>query len=249
MEYGIYRVVDISYIILSVITKPSEIVFALDTSYGVTPEQLNGMRKFVLANLDQYLPSSKLSLVRYGSSAVIDTPLTKDRNLLQTKLASKLEPLSGARNIHKALLKIRDQVFSRDPSMTNNGKSTRQVVLFAAGSSDLLRLNELSNVVKQLKDSYGVSFVYIGLGSEDGSQAKDKELISSGIGSNFNVPRGEFLGSVYDDLFKTLARNAGLASGNSFEYFKAFILRISIYSGKKKHLPLFPMMREDSLET
>ena len=177
----------------------------MDTSYGVTYEQLEQMRRFVSANLDQYLLSSKLSLLRYGSKAVIDAPLSKDRDLLQSKLSSSLEKIAGERYIHEALLKIKNEIFTTS-SLDSPNTPTRQIVLFVTGGNDPLKLNELSSIVKELKEERGVSFIYIGLGGDGDIPSKEMEMISSGLGSAL---KASFLPSIYDDLYKAIIRNAG----------------------------------------
>ena len=194
--------------------KPTEIVFAIDTSYAVTDAQLEQMRRFVLANLDQYLPSSKLAIVRYGSKAVIDAPLSNDRELLQSKLQSfagdlkkKDAKISGERYIDQALLKIKNEIFTSRDSLN---APSRQVVLFTTGTSDPLRRSELERLVKEMKEKLGVTFLYIGLGED--IPTDEMKMISSGLGSAFKTPRGVdnvFLPSIYDDLNKAIQRNTG----------------------------------------
>ena len=189
-------------------------MFALDTSYAVTDKQLEQMRRFVLANIDQYLPTSKLALVRYGSKAVIDAPLSNDRDLLQSKLQlftsdlqKKNMKISGERYIDQALLKIKNEIFT-SPDSSNT--PSRQVVLFATGASDPLKLDKLSSLVNEMKEKLGVTFVYIGLG--DDIPTDDMKIISSGSGSGLKEPTnvdGAFLPSIYDDMFKAIHRNTG----------------------------------------
>ena len=179
-------------------------MFALDTSNIVTEADLKQMTEFIMANLDQYLPSSKLSLLRFGSKAVIDTPLTQDRRFIESKLKS-MERISGGRRIDLALSKIEKDIFS--DSLNSINQPVRQVVLLTTGSNDPLRSVMLSNVVKDLKKFMKVNFIYVGLGGPNMAK-EDGELISSNSASLLNIFPTQ-LPSIYDDLDEVISRNAG----------------------------------------
>lgn len=188
------------FLIISGISKSSEVVFALDTSNAVTPESIQKMKEFIIANLEQYLPTYKISLVRYGSTAEVDVPLTNKEKDLMEKL-SDVQKIGGVRRIDKALLKIKDEVFVR--TFDTVDAPSRQIVLFAQGANDPLKSNELKDVIRDLDYA---KITYIGLGSEI---PEDESLtISSSKASRLNVPI-ENLPSIYDDLFKTTTLNAG----------------------------------------
>ena len=163
------------------------------------------MNQFIIANLDQYLPTYKISLVRYGSRAEVDVPLTNKLKELMEKLAD-VRKIGGERRIDEALVKIKDEVFITETSNTVNAPS-RQIVLFSQGANDPLKSSELENVLRDLKYNYDAKITYVGLGSD--VPEDESTSISSNKASRFIVPV-ERLPCIYDDLFKTTTQNAGM---------------------------------------
>ena len=166
----------------------------------VDVEDLQQMILFIKYDMKNYINTSKVALINYGSQAILLAGLTSDQKMLYDAL-KKLSKVGGPQRIDLPLAKIEGfRGFGQD----NN--KTKQVILFVTGKNSLSGEEQLSQITQRLKNK-GVKITVIGIGNN--VDVDEAEEISSGKRNVILVNPMSRLPNIIPDLFKNIGENIG----------------------------------------
>ena len=148
------------------ISKPSEIVIAIDGSGDVTLATIDKIKKFIQDLLSTFQISSvhsRVSIVVYGESSSVKLKLPEGTNIPRIQsVLSAVKKVGGKRDISSALLNIQQNIFNSNLARTDAGK---YVILFVNGPDNPIQKLKLENAVKELK-ALNVQITVVGIGNK-----------------------------------------------------------------------------------
>lgn len=156
--------------------EPVDMFFVIDTSRGVTAEDLRKMKDFVLKQADVYKPSDKgarMSVITYADRAAMQLPVNRGTSIGALRNALGSVGLSGRqRRVESGLELAKDTIVNkRDGVEDDRGKV---VVLMVGGRSDPAGLGSIKVQGDALRRA-GAKTVVIGVGGE-----LDESALTSG---------------------------------------------------------------------
>lgn len=164
-------------------------------------DELQKIQDFIINEIKQHTPLSKVSLVNFGSDVVVESRLTSDQEYL-LKAVQNVKKIGGATGkLDLAMAKVRDDIFTR----RFQNLPLRQVVLITPVLNNLQNKNDVLRIVKDIQDGDNVKVTIVSVG-DSGSNFDD---ITSGKGANLQVDLFEEMPSIVDDVFALISENAG----------------------------------------
>lgn len=179
----------------------SEIVYALDTSKSISADDIEKMKDFLMSEIKQHTPVSRVALVNFGADATIESGLTSQEEDL-FKAIENLKKIGGVRRIDLAIRRIRDDIFTR----RLQNLPLRQIIVITSGANNLQNKDALVKVITEVKESDKVKVVVVGVGDNK----NELDNISSDEGLTVQIDSFDKMPSIVDDIFSVISENAGM---------------------------------------
>ena len=151
-----------------------DVIYAVDTSSGVSDDVLQKMKSFLRNSLKSYTISpteTHIGLMQYGNGAMVKLSLKygfTESSFVNS--VSELELTGGPRQMQKAIRKVASVMFTASDGSRSG--SSKVLILLTTGKNYPAGKSDLPKAAKKLKEK-GVKVIVVKIGNENNPDATD----------------------------------------------------------------------------